>query len=337
VSGSANVIEGSAVFGTGRGLMAKGDGILSCCSLFPEVFELRGAAGQDAPLFPRQDEFVVFVRPLNLDDGNRVEVVCVAIGARDLDGRPGFLGCGAAVRGRNSNVFAEAYNFIVGTMWQPQIDRLLSNGRFSRAGMVEDNWKEGKAPVLEGRKRTCFRGDELRPALVFQADLRGDEHDLVFESISVASGLHVDAPVTIGVVQSERPGVSRLSRSLLGQLKSSLKKADERRATEKMRAHRRRHDYDARCAALEDRVRELERRMGSLYIAVQQMSIAEHKRAWRLPALRWKIDPYALERWGEKLGIGLIVGLLVVLVAFMLALMVFPELDAWILSVFSPA
>ena len=104
-------IIGVGLFGTRRGLSAKGGGALRGLDAAPQVLEFRGRGG-DTSALPQDGEEVVFRRVARVHGGcfdeEELDIIGVLAAARDVNRRAGFQGGCVAVRHGNCAAYAAA-------------------------------------------------------------------------------------------------------------------------------------------------------------------------------------------------------------------------------------
>ncbi|MCG5529834.1 hypothetical protein LRD18_02955 [Halorhodospira halochloris] len=107
----AKGIIGVGLFGTRRGLSAKGGGALRGLDAAPQVLEFRGRGG-DTSALPQEGEEVVFRRVVRVSGGDfddeELDIIGVLSAVRDVNRRAGFQGACAAVRHGNLDAYADA-------------------------------------------------------------------------------------------------------------------------------------------------------------------------------------------------------------------------------------
>lgn len=104
-------IVGVGLFGTRRGLSARGGGALRGLDAAPQVLEFRGRGG-DTSALPQEGEEVVFRRVAKVHGGpfdeKELDIIGVLAAARDVNRRAGFQGACAAVRHGDLGAYVKA-------------------------------------------------------------------------------------------------------------------------------------------------------------------------------------------------------------------------------------
>ncbi|MBK1733910.1 hypothetical protein CKO15_01165 [Halorhodospira abdelmalekii] len=111
MSTAHEAIVGLGLFGTQRGLSARGGGALQGLEATPQALEFRGRGG-DTSALPRTGEEVVFRRVVRVHGGlyheEELDIIGVLASARDVSRRAGFRGACVAVRHARFDAYSAA-------------------------------------------------------------------------------------------------------------------------------------------------------------------------------------------------------------------------------------
>ena len=263
------LILGRVVFGTARGLFAKGNGQLSGIEGGPEALEMRNADPRRA-ISPPPDRPALFRKVLWVSTGNFIDVVGVVNGASDLERRPGFIAYGIAVPSGADEAYLTAFGILT-----EEFRAALAH--YTVAGRFRDGQEAFKLPgEIDRAYRAASYSDAGTKAAVLRLALPDwwapKNRGLSVDALDNAARWSGSAHATVVISPDEGEGAHLVTEELLDRL---AEETLQRRAADRERQKREGAVLEAAALRvdpgtrrllqkMDGRIRALERQVSSL-------------------------------------------------------------------------